>query len=140
MGIQGEKSIREKMTGIILTGLQFSWFEIIGVLWHAGKKIKQGFVANGLYEVSEYETTLELLDRKGKQAAVSKHQKVRYLQDHIIAYQDQAWGDGEILMNYQCSPGVPFDQYQYGHKSIILISLREKKIKAILMNSISNGE
>ncbi len=40
----------------------------------------------------EYESTLELLDRKGEKAIFKKRQKVRYLQDNIIAYQDQAWG------------------------------------------------
>jgi hypothetical protein len=51
MGIQGEKSIREKITGIILTKLQFSWFEVIGVLWGAGKKIKQGLAARGVLSI-----------------------------------------------------------------------------------------
>ena len=81
----------------------------------------------GLYEVLEYESTLELLESSGKLARFSKRQKVRYLQNNIIAYQDQAWGDGEILINYRCSPGVPVDRYKLGHKTLILISLREIK-------------
>jgi hypothetical protein len=52
---------------------------------------------------------------------------VRYLQDNIIAYQDQAWGDGDILQNYSCSPGTPVDIYQPGRKTYILVSLREVK-------------
>jgi hypothetical protein len=82
---------------------------------------------SGLYEVLEYESTLELKDAQGKRAVFSKRQKVRYLQDSIIAYQDQAWGDGEILLGYHCSPGVPVDRYRLGHKTIILISLRQVK-------------
>ena len=82
-----------------------------------------------MYEVQELETSLELLDSKGEKAVVKKRQKLRYLQNHIIAYQDQAWGDGEILIDYKCSPGIPVDQYQLGHKTIILISLRSEKIK-----------
>jgi len=31
---------------------------------------------------------------------------VRYLQDNVIAYRDQAWGDGEILVDYRCTPGI----------------------------------
>jgi hypothetical protein len=81
----------------------------------------------GLYEVLEYESTLELLDTTGKLACFSKRQQVRYLQNNIIAYQDQAWGDGEILVNYRCSPGEPVDRYRLGHKTLILISLREIK-------------
>ena len=55
------------------------------------------FHKRGLYEVLEYESTLELLDASGKCARFSKRQRVRYLQNNIIAYQDQAWGDGEIF-------------------------------------------
>jgi hypothetical protein len=81
----------------------------------------------GMYEVLEYESTLELLDMYGKQAVFHKRQRVRYLQDNIIAYQDQAWGDGRILLDYRCAPGFPVDRYQLGHKTLILISLREVK-------------
>jgi hypothetical protein len=45
----------------------------------------------GMYEVLEYESTLELLDRQGKRARFGKRQKVRYLQNNIITYQDQGW-------------------------------------------------
>jgi hypothetical protein len=44
-----------------------------------------------------------------------------------LAYQDQAWGDGEILLDYQCSPGTVVDQYRPGRKTYLLISLREVK-------------
>jgi hypothetical protein len=64
-----------------------------------------------MYEVVEYESTLELQDRGGQRATFRKREKVRYLQNHIIAYQDQAWGDGEILLDYRCSPGKPVDRY-----------------------------
>jgi hypothetical protein len=101
------------------------------VLFEQGGKLLN-FIAGqiqkrGLYEVLEYESTLELLDSSGKLARYSKRQQVRYLQNNIIAYQDQAWGDGEILVNYRCSPGVPVDRYKLGHKTLILISLREIK-------------
>ncbi len=52
---------------------------------------------------------------------------MRYLQDNIIAYMDQAWGDGKFLLDYRCSPGAAVDQYRFGHKTYILISLREVK-------------
>ena len=51
------------------------------------------------------------------------------MQNNIIAYQDQAWGDGEILLDYQCSPGVEVDRYRPGHRTYILISLRDTKKK-----------
>ena len=67
------------------------------------------------------------MDKGGKIASVRKYQKVRYLQNNIIAFQDQAWGDGKILINYKCSPGFTVDTYRSGFKNYILISLREVK-------------
>ncbi len=75
----------------------------------------------------DYGIRLELKDPEGKQALVHKREKVKYLQNNIIAFQDQAWGDGKILQNYQCTPGVPVDKYRSGYKTYILISLREVK-------------
>ena len=63
------------------------------------RKAMQGLSYKGMYEVLDYESTLELKDRGGKRATFKKREKVRYLQDNVIAYQDQAWGDGEILVN-----------------------------------------
>lgn len=81
----------------------------------------------GSYEVLDYETTLELFDPEGKLAKYTKHQKVQFLQDNVIAFQDQAWGDGEIFAEYKCSPGYPVDTYRDGNKYRVLISLRETK-------------
>jgi len=109
----------------ILLGLP--WPEILGELWKFGRKVMRGLANEGMYEVLEYETTLELHDPKGKKSTLKKREKVRYLQDNIIAYQDQAWGDGEILIDYRCTPGEPVDRYKPGRKTYILISLREVK-------------
>jgi hypothetical protein len=65
-----------------------------------------------MYEVLRYEAKLGLKDRGGKRATFKKQEKVRYLQDNVIAYRDQAWGDGEILINYRCIPGTPVDRYR----------------------------
>ena len=73
-----------------------SWFEMIGELWKLGKSISSGMANQVLYEVINYETTLTIQDRNGKKASVSKKQRVRFLQDNVIAYQDQAWGDGDV--------------------------------------------
>ena len=119
----------ELIINFIIKWFQSSWLDLLGIIWQAGKKVKQWLSPNGLYEVLEYEITLELLDVEGQKAKVQKRQKVRYLQDNIIAFQDQSWGDGEILKNYRCSPGKPVDQYRTGHKTYTLISLREEKNK-----------
>ncbi|MGB6680262.1 MAG: hypothetical protein WBF08_02915, partial [Candidatus Bathyarchaeia archaeon] len=110
---------------MIILGLP--WPEIVGEMWKAGRKMIRGLSNEGTYEVLDYETTLELLDHKGKQASLKKREKVRYLQNYILAYQDQAWGDGKILQDYRCTPGKPVDRYRTGYKTHILISRREVK-------------
>lgn len=80
----------------------------------------------GMYEIIDYETTLEL-SATGRTATFLKCQKVRFLQDNIISFQDYAWGEGEIFEYYKCSPGVMADRYRVGDRWNILISLRERK-------------
>lgn len=72
----------------------------------------------------DYSIRLELKDPEGRKALVSKRERVKYLQNNIIAFQDQAWGDGKILQSYECTPGIPVDKYRSGYKTHILISLR----------------
>lgn len=94
------------------------------ILPHLPRLLRQ---LTGSYEVLDYETKLELLDAEGKFARYTKHQKVKFLQDNVIAFQDQAWGDGEIFADYKCSPGCPVDTYRDGNKYRVLISLRGTK-------------
>ena len=100
---------------------------MLKTIWQYINSVWQKMTSPGMYEVLEYESTLELLDDEGKKATFRKRELVRYLQDNIIAYQDQGWGDGEILLNYRCSPGVPVDRYRFGYKTYILLSLRDVK-------------
>lgn len=81
----------------------------------------------GLYEILEYETQLELLDAHGRTAHLSKHQRVKFLQDNVIAFQDYAWGEGNVLAAYNSKPGFVADRYREGERWNILISLRESK-------------
>ena len=81
----------------------------------------------GMYHILSYTSTLELLDPKGETAVFKKHQRVKFLQDHVLAFQDYAWGDGEIFADYSCRPGEVTDVYQEGDRYNILISLRETK-------------
>lgn len=124
--VPNNSNLREKLLTI---AFDLPWLAMIGSLWRIGRKILRGLADEGIYEVLDYECTLELKDRDGKNATIHKREKVRYLQDHIIAYEDQAWGDGEILLDYRCSPGIPVDEYRLGHKTYKLISLREFKNK-----------
>jgi hypothetical protein len=86
-----------------------------------------GFDHPGPYDVLEHRVRLELKDDEGKKAIYYKDQKVRFLQDNVIAYQDKAWGVGNIFAEYKCSPGVVVDRYREGHRYLVLISLRETK-------------
>ena len=120
------RNLFDKIVSVLL---ELSWPDAVREVWQVIRKVIQSRSYAGMYEVLEYESTLELKDRAGKRAAFKKREKVRYLQDNVIAYQDQAWGDGEILLNYRCTPGTPVDQYRSGYKTHILISRREVKNK-----------
>lgn len=120
------QSLFDKLTAVLL-GLP--WANVVGDAFKALRKAIQSRTYKGRYEVLEYESTLELKDREEETATFRKREKVRYLQDDVIVYQDQAWGDGEILLNYRCTPGVPVDRYRSGYKTYILISRREVRDK-----------
>ena len=127
MADDDHKSPSARVSQIVPMGLGLSWLDVLVEVWKAGRKVLRGLADEGMYEVLEYESTLELQDRCGERAQFRKREKVRYLQNNIIAFQDQAWGDGEILLNYRCTPGIPVDRYRPGQKTHILISLREVK-------------
>ncbi len=121
----GLNTARAERLATLLTGVP--WIEVLAQAWKFGRKIMRGLTDEGMYEVLEYETILELQDKRGENALLRKREKVRYLQNNIIAFQDQAWADGEMLINYHCTPGVPVDRYRPGRQTYILISLREVK-------------
>ena len=81
----------------------------------------------GPYEILDYDATLEILDTAGKKAVFRKRQRVKFSQNNIIAFEDFAWGDGNILARYKCAPGVVVDTYRQGDRFNILISLRDTK-------------
>jgi hypothetical protein len=101
------------------------WPEILPNIGNNLYKLIKRIFGHGIYEVLSYEMRLDLHDANGERASYQKRQEVRYLQDHVIAFQDQAWGDGEILLHYRCSPGNAVDRYRLGHKTLTLISLRK---------------
>ena len=129
MAIDPQKGTRGTIDRLIIALSGLPWLELGGKAWKIIRKVMEGRFYQDMYEVLEYESTLELKDKGGRRATFKKREKVRYLQDNVIAYQDQAWGDGEILVNYRCTPGAPVDQYRSSHKTYILISRREVKNK-----------
>lgn len=81
----------------------------------------------GMYEILEYDSTLKIVDPKGKKAVLTRREVIRFLQDNVVAVHDHAWGDGQLFAKYQCQPGVPVDFYEDGSRYNVLISLRETK-------------
>jgi hypothetical protein len=77
--------------------LSLDWIPVLldlyrSLLWFLGRERREG-----MYEILDYDSALELIDPKGKIAIFKRRQKVKFLQDNIIAFQDHAWGDGEIF-------------------------------------------
>ncbi|MCO6451385.1 MAG: hypothetical protein J5I90_11420 [Caldilineales bacterium] len=69
---------------------------------------------------------------------------MKFLQDNAIAYQDHAWGDGDLFADYECAPGIVVDKYQDGERWNVLISLRETKNKGdvvdfFIKRTVKNG-
>lgn len=112
---------------LIVAFLNSDAISLIGFIFKYGRKLIGLRIHEGMYEVLDYQSTLELMDTKGHIVVLHKSQHVRFLQDNIIAYQDKAWGDGEIFHKYECSVGKPVDTYRDGHRYNILISLRGTK-------------
>jgi hypothetical protein len=108
------------------------WATLILQVWQLLRAITTE-QAIGLYEVLDFEHLLELCDVQGKKAIYRKRETVRFLQDFVTAYEDQAWGIGQIFADYKCSPGAPVDFYRDGHKYRVLISLRETKRRGDVM-------
>ena len=121
------KQGKARLSSLVPLLSRLPWLEILVDLWRTGRKLLHGVTARGMYEVIDYESTLELKDRDGRRATFKKRENVRYLQDNVIAYHDQAWGDGRILVGYRCTPGTAVDRYRSGYKTYILISRREVK-------------
>src|SRR5215213_4897451 len=100
---------REKDRAIslpILTGnlLASPWLRMAINAWRLGQTVWRGRLTEGMYEVLEYESVLELMDKRGRLATLQKRKRVRYLQNHIIAYQDYGWGDGAQFLDYRVKP------------------------------------
>ena len=115
-----EDQDRTPLEKLIALLLRLPWADLLVEAWKTTVKAIKNWSTPGMYQALEYESTLELQNPRGKKATFSKREKVRYLQDHIIAYQDQSWGDGEILVDYRCTPGKPVDRYRFDHEIYII--------------------
>lgn len=111
----------------VWSAISLDW---IGPVW----QVVQGLFAfwkrehpDGLYEMLEHDAVLDLQDPHGKVAIFKKRERVKFLQDNVIAFQDHVWGDGKTLVDYRVSSGIDVDRYKNGDRWNVLISLRETK-------------
>jgi hypothetical protein len=126
MSSQDDKLSPPSFLHRLLKHLSLDWVSLALDLIHQLRHILCS-KPTGPYENLDYEVTLELLDTTGKTAVFRKRQRVKFLQDNMIAFEDFAWGDGEILSNYKVVPGFVVDKYLEGDRWNILISLRGSK-------------
>lgn len=110
-----------------LINLLISSFELMGKAVSFSRKVSRGFSNEGIYEVLEFENTLEILNNSGMKANVKKRMLVRYLQDNILSLTDFAWTNGKGPLNYKVSPGIAVDEYKSGYRTNVLISLRGRR-------------
>lgn len=61
---------------------------------------------SSVYEVVNYEATVELSDADGRDAVYIKREHVRFLQDGVSSFEDYGWGNGIAFANYDVSPGT----------------------------------
>lgn len=116
------------------TCLSQDWIELLFDLYRILHRWVAKHRHEGMYEILDYDSTLDLIDPRGETAIFKRRQRVKFLQDYIIAFQDYAWGEGVIFANYKCSPGVEVDRYQEGDQWNILISLRETRSAGDVMD------
>jgi hypothetical protein len=127
-------------TGLFSVGHLFNLGSLALVLrnvfdvWELVRQLRHKIGYHGLYEILEYDATLEIMDPRGEDAIIGRHEVIRFLQDNVVAIHDHAWGEGELFAEYQCQPGIPVDFYEDGSKYNILISLRETKNRGDLID------
>lgn len=115
------------LINLIITGRLGVYLSNTLEAWNLIETLRERFNYHGMYEILEYDATLELLDSRGETAVFSRHETIRFLQDNVVAIHDHAWGDGDLFYEYHCQPGIPVDFYEDGSRYNILISLRETK-------------
>jgi hypothetical protein len=111
----------------LFSGFSIEWLVLLYDFYQTLRAWLVSKQPKGIYEILEYDAKLELLDNTGHAATFHKLQKVRFLQNNLIAFEDYAWGEGEIFHAYSVTPGKAVDFYQEGDRWNVLISLRETK-------------
>lgn len=63
-------------------------------------------VLSSVYEVLNYEATVELSDADGRHAVYIRREHVRFLQDGVSGFEDYGWGSGIAFASHDVSPGT----------------------------------
>jgi len=117
--------------GIVATGFSILAASIIFGLVFVGVVIiaVYAFHVRGerreIYQVLRCDATWEIEDTGGQCVVFTKDLKVRFLQNHVLAIDDPAWGDGALFAEYDCRPGAAVDRFRLGSQYHTVISLRE---------------
>ena len=103
------------------------WIPAVLALFHSLHAALVHKAPEGMYEFLLYDAILDLQDPTGRRATFRKHQRVKFLHNNAIAFEDFVWGDGDVFARYRVSPGIEADRYREGDRWNVLISLRETR-------------
>ncbi len=56
-------------------------------------------------------------------ACVTKNNRVRFIQNNVLAIPDYIWGDGSTSSDYSCDPGEKVAEHREGAKNCVVIAL-----------------
>jgi hypothetical protein len=77
----------------------------------------------GIYEILTSQLIWNLEAQDGSLARVTKRNRVRFIQNNVLAIPDYIWGDGAMSSDYTCTPGKKVAEHQEGAKNCVVIAL-----------------
>lgn len=75
------------------------------------------------YETLSLDIALDLMDAKGRIAALTRKQEVRFLAEEAGVVRDLVWGDGDVLARYRAYGAKMVDVRREGLKQIVWLGL-----------------
>lgn len=87
------------------------------------------FKPSALYDVLNFEATIEVKDSRGYQAVYSKKQRLRFLKDNVSTVYDYGWGTGNAFASHRVEPGHIVERKQIGPRYRSLVMLPEPQHK-----------
>jgi hypothetical protein len=124
-----------RLAGDLISTLSPDWPAHLLALYKVLRHWVRRHRPEGLHGVLDDDSTLELVDTKGKLAVFKKRQRVKFLPDYINIFPDHAWGAGQIFADYKCSSGQIIDHCQEADCWNSLFSRRYSKTGAMLPTS-----